>query len=550
METRRTRPEKRRPWLRLGILSALMLLPWNAWGGPVEGNPRRGGTLILATMMDPSTLNCGLESSEVVAVVTSNIYSGLIHKDEQDNIHPELAKSWRLSSDGLTYTFQLRDNVRWHDGEPFTSADVKFSFENLVGKYNARGREAYGNLRAIETPDKQTVIVRLKKPYSPFLRTLGAHDGCIMPKHIYEGTDVMTNPHNLQNPIGTGPFKLKEWVRGSHITLVRNENFFKKGRPFLDSIIFRIVPNAATRAIAFQTGEVGAIIGTSFPYQQFERLKKVPNATMKDMGASRNIGLSFNLKGNPIPGKREVRVAVAHALDKNFIAENGFRGTGKTIDSVIPQGIPWAYNPNVPKYAYDIEKANQMLDQAGYSKKGGGMRFSLRLAYEAGNASSERPAEIIREQLKKAGIEINLEKLERSVMLNKVFEKYDYDLWWGPLTTRDHPALGVARLFTTGSIIGKPFTNFTRYSNPKVDKLFEFAAATTNRAEMIEAYYEVQDIIMRDLPMIPVADTVIPNIIRDEFKGAFTCTEVFERMDEIWWTKGTPLKEGEFDRGG
>ena len=135
-------------------------------------------------------------------------------------------------------------------------------------------------------------------------------------------------------------------------------------------------------------------------------------------------------------------------------------------------------------------------------------------------------------------------------MLNKVFEKYDYDLWWGPLTTRDHPALGVARLFTTNSIIGKPFTNFTRYSNPKVDKLFEFAAATTNRAEMIKAYYEVQDIIMRDLPMIPVADTMRPNIIRDEFKGAFTCTEAWERMDEVWWTKGTPLKEGEFDRDG
>ncbi|MGH7846481.1 MAG: ABC transporter substrate-binding protein [Candidatus Binatia bacterium] len=550
MESNRTRSQKNLQlrWIYLGALAAAALLPLNLSAGPVEGNPRKGGTLIVAMTTDPSTLNCGLESSQLVALVSANIHNGLIHKDEHDNIHPELAKSWKASSDGLTYTFQLRDNVKWHDGMPFTSADVKFSFENLVGKYNARGREAYNNIRAIETPDKHTVVIRLQKPYSPFLNTLSAHDGCINPKHIYEGKEVVTHPRNL-DPIGTGPFRLKEWVRGDHLTLVRNENYFKKGRPFLDSIIFKIIPNAATRAIALETGEIHALIGSqSFPFQQFDRIKKLPNVVVKDIGAASVIGLSLNIKGNPILGKREVRVALAHAIDKNFIADNGFRGTGKIIDSVIPSGIPWAYNPNVPKYPFDIEKANALLDQAGYPKKGGGMRFSLRLTYEAGNANSERPAEILREQLKKAGIEINLERLERSVMMSKVFEKYDYDLWWGPLTTRDHPALGVARLYTTESITGKPFTNFTRYSNPKVDKLFEFAAATTNRGEMVKAYHEIAGIIMRDLPAIPVADRLQPNAIRDEFKGAFVCTDVFERMDEIWWTKGAALKEGEFDR--
>ena len=532
----------------LVTLAVASLLPLNAVAGPVEGNPRKGGTVILAITTDPSTLNCGLESSQLVAMVTSSIYNGLIHKDEQDNIHPELAKSWKISPDGLTYTFQLRDGVKWQDGMPLTSADVKFSFENLVGKYNARGREAYNNIKSIETPDKLTAVVRLQKPYSPFLLTLGAHDGCIMPKHLFEGKDVLTNPYNL-NPIGTGPFRLKEWVRGDHLTLVRNENYFKKGRPFLDSIIYKIIPNAATRAIAFETGEVNAIAGSqSFPYQQFDRIKKLPNVTIKDIGASSVIGLSFNLKGNPILAKREVRVAIAQALDKNFIVEAGFRGTGTVIDSVIPPGIRWAYNPNVPKYPFDLQKANQLLDQAGYPQKGGAMRLTLRLAYEAGNANSERPAEIIREQLKKAGIDVSLERLERSVMLSKVFEKYDYDLWWGPLTTRDHPALGVARLYTTDSITGKPFTNFTRYSNPKVDKLFDLAAASTNRAEVIKAYHEAQDLIMRDLPMVPVADRMQPQIIRDEFKGAYTCTDTYERTDEIWWTKGTPLKEGEFDR--
>ena len=550
MLNRRDGDDLHRFLLGMGILLALLALNYGVgWAGPVEGNPRRGGTLVLAVTTDPSTLNCGLESSQIVAIVTSSIYSGLIHLDEQSNPHPELAQSWEISPDGLVYTFRLRDNVKWHDGAPLTSADVKFSLENLVGKYNARGREAYRNIKSIETPNPQTVKISLKKPYSPFIEVLTAHDGCIMPKHIYEGTDVLSNSHNTANPVGSGPFKLKEWAKGDHITLVRNESYFKKGRPFLDSIIFRIIPSGATRATAFETGEVNAIFASqSFPYQQVDRLKRLPNVIIKDIGSPSLIGLNFNLKGNPTLAKREVRAAIAHAINKQFIVAKGYRDVGKIIDSVIPPGIPWAYNPNVLKYPFNAQKANALLDEAGYPRKGSAMRFSLRLTYEAGNDNSERPVEIIREQLKAVGIDIKLERLERSVMLDKVFQKYDFDLWYGALTTRGHPALGTARLYATSSITGQPFTNLTRYSNPKVDQLFDAAVATTKRADMVKAYYEIQDILMQDLPTIPIADRMQLNIIRDQYRGALTSTETYERLDEIWWIKGTPLKEGDFDR--
>jgi len=531
----------------IGVL--MMLCQTAAWAGPVEGNPRRGGTLIFAMPADPSTLNCGIESSQIVAMVTSNIYNGLIHIDEQSNPHPDLAQSWDISPDGLLYTFQLRDNIKWHDGQPLTSADVKFSFENLVGKYNARGREAYRNIKGIETPNATTVKISLKKAYSPFIEVLTAHDGCIMPKHIYESGDVFKNPHNSEQPIGSGPFKLKEWQKGSHLMLVRNENYFKKGRPFLDSVIYRVIPNAATRAIAFETGEVNAIFGSnSFLQQHVDRLKKVRNTIIKDIGSPSLIGINFNLKGNPIIAKREVRVAIAHAIDKKFVVEKGLRTVGKVIDSVIPPGISWAYNPNVPKYPFDLKKANSLLDEAGYPKGAGGIRFPLKLTFEAGNDNSERPVQILREQLKAVGIDIKLERLERSVMLEKVFQKYDFDLWFGPLTTRGHPALGTARLYATSSITGQPFTNFTRYSNPKVDQLFDQAVAATKKPDMVKAYYEVQDILMRDLPTIPIADRLQLNIIKDQFRGALTSTETYERQDEIWSVKGTPVKEGEFER--
>ena len=538
-------------WIFTGLLLATAVVTETAWGGPVEGNPRKGGTLIIALGSDPTTLNCGIESSQIVATVAAQMYSGLIHMDKEANPHPDLAKSWNISSDGLTYTFHLRDDVKWLDGEALTSADVKYSLEKLVGKYNARAKAAYRQIKTIEIPDKYTVIIRLKQPYSPLMRVFTAHDGCIMPKHLYEGTDVLMNPHNMENPIGTGPYKFKEWVKGDHITLVRNENYFKKGRPFLDRLIFKVIPSSASRAIAFETGEVGAILGSqSFPYQALDRLKKVPNIRLIDLGVPSVIGAHFNYIDNAILAKREVRMAFAHAIDKKFIVDKGMRGVGTVIDSIIPAGLPWAYNPNAPKYPYDVEKANRLLDEAGYPRKGSaGVRFSIRLAFEAGNASAERPAEIIREQLKKVGIAIKLDRLERSVMLTKIFKKYDFDIWYGPLTTKGHPALGVARLYISDNIKPRPFTNFTRYRNSKVDKLFDLAVATPKREEMVKAYHEIQEIIMRDLPMVPVADRQRLNIIRDEFRGGVTSPDTFERMDEIWWIKGKALGKGEFDRG-
>lgn len=514
---------------------------------PVAEGPRRGGTLVLPLQTDPSTLNCGVESSQVVAAVTSSIFSGLVLLDDKGNPHPDLAERWDISPDGLTYTFHLRKNVTWHDGKPLTSDDVKFSFEHLTGKYNARGRAAYNNIGGIDTPNDTTAVFRLKAPYEPLLRILSAHNGCIMPKHLYQEGDVLTNPHN-EKPIGSGPFRFSEWQKGSHLTLVRNESYFKKGRPFLDSIIYKIVPDPSSRAIAFTTGEVSALMGSQmFPFAQLAQLQGLPNVIYRDIGDATVIGVNFNLEGNPIVAKHDVRLAIAHALEKKVIVDNGFLGSGKVVDSVIPDGIPWAYNPNVPRYAHDVGKANALLDGAGYPRKDGGVRFSLGLTYEAGNANSERPVEVVKEQLRRVGVDVKLNRLDRSVMLKKVFEEYDYDMWWGPLTTNGHPALGVARLYMTSAINGGAFQNFTRYRNARVDELFALAVSSTNEQEVVKAYHEIQEIILKELPSIPVADRVQANIISDQFRGGLSSTEVFERTDEIWWLKGTPVRDGEYE---
>ena len=417
---------------------------------------------------DPSTLNCGIESSQIVAMVTSNIYNGLIHMDEESNPHPDLAQSWDISPDGLVYTFQLRDNVKWHDGQPLTSADVKYQLRKFGRQVQRPRPRSVSQYQIHRHPQSNNGEDHSQKTLFAVSRSADR------PRRLHHAQTSLRKyrrvqkSHNNNSPVGSGPFKFKEWSKGSHITLVRNENYFKKGRPFLDSVVYRIIPNASTRAIAFETGEINAIFASNnFPYQHIDRLKKLPNAVIKDIGSPSLIGVNFNFKGNPALAKREVRVAFAHAIDKKFIVEKGLRGVGKVIDSVIPPGISWAYNPNVPKYPFDLKKANALLDEAGYPRTASGTRFSLSSAFEAGNDNSERPVQILREQLKAAGIDIKLERLERSVMMEKVFQKYDFDLWFGPLTTRGHPALGTARLYATSSITGQAFTNFTRYSNPQ-----------------------------------------------------------------------------------
>lgn len=216
--------------------------------------PKRGGTFIVVAGTDPGHLNPAISTSGALHFVAGSLYNGLVALDKSFQPEPELAQSWVVSEGGKTYTFKLRPGVKWHDGQPFTAADVKFTFEELLLKYHARTKTGLEpTLAGIDTPDNLTAVFRFQAPYAPLLQQLNVIEAPILPKHLYAGSDPQNNPANLK-PVATGPFKFVEYKKGQQVTMARNQDYFKAGLPYFDKLVFSIVPQPATAMLAFDKG--------------------------------------------------------------------------------------------------------------------------------------------------------------------------------------------------------------------------------------------------------------------------------------------------------
>lgn len=312
-----------------------------------------------------------------------------------------MATSWEISDDGLTYTFHLHPDVKWHDGTPLTAADVQFTFAKIRDPQLAsRFTLSFRAVKAGQTPNPSTVVVTLKEPDPVFFPHLWVG---IIPKHIWEKEDFATSPYNV-NPIGSGPWKLKEWVRGGHMLFEANPGYFK-GRPYLDRMIVKVIPDATVAFAALEEGDVhyfpfAGVIGGP-PYQLVNRLKRNANLEVKAYEVDATQRLFFRNDKPPFDDLR-VRQAVAHAIDKRFIVEKLLHGYGQITQSEVSAVLQWAHNPHVPQYAYDVAKANQLLDEAGYPRGPDGIRFRTRIYGNPGVRAIL--SEILKEQFKAVGI--------------------------------------------------------------------------------------------------------------------------------------------------
>ena len=228
------------PARRLAVLATLFTL-LAGFALPAVAQPRSGGTLTIVQGAEPAALVSGVNTSTFIGTVSTKIHEGLLEYDFDLKPRPGLAESWSVAPDGKTYTFKLRRGVTWHDGKPFTSADVKFSLEEIWKKLHPRGRVTFGKVTAVDTPDASTVVVRLSEPTPMMLAALSSYESQVLPKHVYEGKDFTTHPA-LNAPIGTGPFVFKEWKKGDFIRLEKNPSYWDKGKPYLDAIVVRVVP--------------------------------------------------------------------------------------------------------------------------------------------------------------------------------------------------------------------------------------------------------------------------------------------------------------------
>jgi len=503
--------------LALGVVSAL--LPPMVRGQPLTGAPQRGGTLVQVIGSDPGHLMTGTTSATSIGIVSRHIYQSLIRFDFDFNPVPELATSWDVSADHLTYTFRLVENAVWSDNVPFTSADVKFSYEEISGKYHPRTSTfVKGYLASIETPDDHTVVFKLKSEYGPFMGFMSRSflSGDIFPKHIWEGSTasvdaLMANPAALQ-PIGTGPFVLKEWAKGDHLTLVRNDLYWGKDQPYLDRIVYRIMPDSVSRVLALEKGEIDLITQSQMPYSEVARLKQNPNIyiPMNPTGheaAAAFMYLFFNTKRAPFDNVL-VRQGIAHAINRDMLIERAVYGMAFPVTGPIPKSFAWAYNPDVHKYPYNVTKANELLDQVGYPRKADGTRFQTTWLYNPEEFDHAKVAELAIQMLKDVGIDAKLRPMEEAAMEETFFVNWDFDLCALDAGTFFDPELGVRRMYDGTQATHRPYTNPTGYNNPVVNDLFDKAARSIDHDVRGPYYKQLSAILMDDLPIFQLYEKI------------------------------------------
>jgi len=500
----------------------VLMAVWSLGTAPARAQdaPVRGGTVVAAIVSDPGHLNPAITTSGATHAASELLYNGLLGRDERGEPVPELAESWQIEQGGTVYRFRLRDGVKWHDGASFTAADVKFTFEEVLVKYHARTRASMGAVLAgIEAPDDRTVVFRFKQPYAPLLYQLDATEAPIVARHVYQGTDPQTNPAN-SNPIGTGPFKLVSYTKGTEIRLVRNPTYFKAGLPHLDGLVMRIIPDLAVQVLALENGEVDFL--WELPGPQQARLKGDPRfraaRTGYHPGGSNCImTMSFNLD-RPILKELRVRQAVAHALDRQAFLTQILFGDGKVAAAPISSEIPWAHAAGLALPRPDRAEAEKLLDGAGWKKEGEGPRTArgvpgvadgTRLSIEFLHFPTfTKYGELVRQQLGAVGIGVVLKPLEPAVFAPTVFKDRNFDSNVISYCNGPDPEIGVRRMYHSSQIGPAPFTNAAAYRNARVDALFDEASRTVERDKRTRLYRQIQELVVQELPYFWLVETV------------------------------------------
>ena len=468
---------------------------------------QKGGTLVVAVSNDPGHFNPGISTGFDVHVIADSMFNGLVGLDANANPVPDLAESWEISDDATTYTFHLAEGVTWHDGEPFTSADVKFSFENILLQYHARTKAGLENVLAgIDTPDDNTVVFRFNAPYAPLLQRLDVTEAPILPMHIYEGIEDPTTAEANLNPVGTGPFVFESHTPGSEVRVTANPNYSKEDLPHLDAVVFRVIPDTNTQIQALEAGEVDYVWGVPGP--DAERIANGPNTKTASAAAGPGGGycimtMTFNLE-REVFQDLHVRQAFAHAIDRQQILDQVIFGQGRVAEAPISSQITWAHLEGSKQYEYNPELAEQLLDEAGYTRGADGTRFSVDFVHFP---TFSKYGEVLREQLGQVGIDFELRPMERDATVETVFNQRDFDTNIISYCNNTDPEIGVRRMYVSSNIGPIPFSNGAAYVNEEIDELFDQAASTPDLEARGEIYREIQRILLEDLPYWWVVET-------------------------------------------
>ncbi len=508
-------------------LVALILGLWSvAYAHSAQAEPQHGGTLTFAANPEPPMLTSALSTAGPIQWISGKIFDGLVSYDFDLDPVPELATSWVVSEDGKTITFTLRDGVTWHDGEPFTSADVAYSVMNIWKEIHSRGRNTYANVESVDTPDDLTVVLNLSAPAPYIMNALASIESQILPEHLYAGTDPQTNPAN-NAPVGTGPFKFGEWERGNFLILERNENYWDQPKPYLDRIIYRFIPDGVARSAALEAGEADMSVLSTVPLPEIQRLGELDHLDLETRGYdyhSITAYLAFNLEKEVLADVR-VRQAIAHALDLNIITNVVWLGFGTPATGPFHHNLDKFQTDDVTIYPFDLEKAEELLDEASYPRDENGVRFSLSHSYLPFGQQFVSLADYVRQALSKIGIEVETVNQDYGTYVTRVFTDRDFDITTFFANNQSDPTIGVERFYWSGNFKpGVPFSNGAAYQSDEMDAILERTRTEIDTDARRQAFVEMQQLAMKDLPYVPLVwvdmVTVYNTRVKDHTTGA------------------------------
>jgi peptide/nickel transport system substrate-binding protein len=464
-----------------------------------NAKPAYGGAIIVGSIGEPSTLIPLLASDSASHEVAGLVYNGLVRYDKNLRLEGELARSWDVSKDGLTITFHLRKGVKWHDGHEFTSRDVLYTYLVTINpKTPTAYAESFKQVKSADAPDPYTFRVTYAKPYAPALESWTTS---ILPAHLLEGKDI-TASALARHPIGTGPYRFKEWVSGQKIVLESNRDYFE-GRPYIDRYVYRIIPDNSTMFMELKAGGLDMMGLTPVQYRRETEAAQFNERYNKyRYPAFAYTYLGYNLR-NPLFADKRVRQAITSAINKDEIIHGVLLGLGQIAHGPYKPGT-WAYNPNVKDFTYDPERAVRLLAEAGWRDKNSagilvkdGKPFQFTILTNQGNEQRLKTAQIIQQRLKHVGIDVKIRVIEWASFLNQFIDKGNFEaviLGW---TIGQDPDL-----FDVwhSSKTGPKELNFIGFKNMEVDRLLEEGRSTFDIEKRRQCYFRIQEIFAEEQP--------------------------------------------------
>jgi peptide/nickel transport system substrate-binding protein len=496
----------------ISLLLIFFILP--ACVQKAERNPN---TFVESSIGDARRLNPVIANDNASGTINDQVFNGLVKYDKDIKVVGDLAERWTIENKGKTITFYLRKGVKWHDGVEFTADDCLFTYQKFIDPNVATPySSSYMDVKKAEAVSRYVFRVTYKEPFAPALESWAAG---MIPKHLLEGKDLNTDPYN-RRPVGTGPYRFKEWIAGQKIVLEPNDDYFE-GRPNIDQFIFRIIPDSSTMFQELLSGGTDMMGLNPLQYIRKSETRRIRENYVKfRYPANAYTYLGYNLQ-NPLFKEIRVRQALSYAINRQGIIDGILLGIGRPCTGPFST-VSWAYNPNVKSYPHDPELARRMLAEAGWIDTNNdgvldrnGKPFRFTIMTNQGNTERIRTAEIMQQNLKAVGINVNIRVMEWQAFLEQI-DKSSFDaiiLGWS--MGRDPDLYDIWHSSKTK----KGEYNFIHYSNPEVDRLLVEGRRTFDIEKRKKIYYRIHEILAEEQPYAFLYVPDATPIVHKRFKG-------------------------------